>query len=65
MAQRKEKDNKFIIKLKKMSEGYPIKFIVNAPFDFEKYYAESSLFWHAAGYGIDEIFIPGKLSISA
>lgn len=58
----KEKDNKFINKLKKMSGGYPIKFIVNAPFEvLKKYYAESSLFWHAAGYGIDENIYPWKV----
>jgi glycosyltransferase involved in cell wall biosynthesis len=61
-SKEKEKDNKFIIKLKKMSEGYPIKFIVNAPFEvLKKYYAESSLFWHAAGYGIDENIYPWKV----
>lgn len=57
-----EKNNKFINKLKKMSEGYPIKFIVNAPFEvLKKYYAKSSLFWHAAGYGIDENINPWKV----
>lgn len=41
--------------LKESATGYPIEFHVNAPYgDLRRHYNEATLFWHAAGYGVDE-----------
>jgi glycosyltransferase involved in cell wall biosynthesis len=38
--------------LKKRAEGLPVHFHVNASFpDLDRLYADSAIFWHAAGYG--------------
>ncbi len=53
--------NKLLSSLKKEAKGYPIKFLVNASFaDLKKYYSQSSFFWHAAGFGVDEQKEPWK-----
>ena len=47
--------NQYLRELKQMAEGYPIEFLVNAPFEVLKgYYQKAKIFWHAAGFGIDE-----------
>ena len=44
------------------AKGYPIKILHNASFDMLKqYYAVSSVYWHAAGFGIDEEKEPTKV----
>jgi len=54
-----EKENKYLTKLKTMAKGYPIEFLVNSSFtDLKKYYSISKIFWHAAGFGVDEINDP-------
>lgn len=51
----KEKDNLFLKKLKKQAQGYPIEFEVNASFgELKETYSKAKIFWHAAGFGIDE-----------
>lgn len=47
--------NKFLSSLKKQAEGFSVKFLVNSSFpDLKKYYSQSSFFWHAAGFGVNE-----------
>jgi glycosyltransferase involved in cell wall biosynthesis len=41
--------------LRERAAGYPILFSVNASYDrIHSLYARASLFWHAAGFGVDE-----------
>ena len=50
-----EDKNNYLIHLKHLARKYPIKFLINASFStLKKYYSESKIFWHAAGFGIDE-----------
>lgn len=45
-------ENNYFRKLKKQSQGYPIKIIANADFNVLKdYYQKSKIYWHAAGFG--------------
>lgn len=47
--------NKFLKDLKESASGYPVKFLVDAPFEKVKsYYAKSKIFWHAAGFQVEE-----------
>jgi glycosyltransferase involved in cell wall biosynthesis len=58
----KEKDNLFLQKLKKQAKGYPIDFQVNAPFKvLKENYSRAKIFWHAAGFGVDEEKEPEKV----
>jgi len=51
----KEEDNSFLQKLKVQAQGYPIEFMVNASFgQLKQAYSQARIFWHAAGFGIDE-----------
>jgi len=53
---------KLIAKLKKESRGYPIEILTNISFEeLKKIYAKAKIFWHAAGYGIDEKRYPEKV----
>ncbi|MDD3532198.1 MAG: glycosyltransferase [Candidatus Shapirobacteria bacterium] len=50
-----EEDNVFLQKLKNQARKYPIEFMVNAPFEkLKETYSSAKIFWHAAGFGIDE-----------
>lgn len=58
----KEEDNSFLQKLKAQAQGYPIEFMVNAPFEaLKENYSRAKIFWHAAGFGIDEGKEPEKV----
>jgi glycosyltransferase involved in cell wall biosynthesis len=47
--------------LKKRAEGYPVYFSVNAPYTvLATLYGRASLFWHAAGYAVDERLHPER-----
>jgi len=51
----KEEDNSFLKNLKGQARGYPIEFRVNASFrELKEIYSKAKIFWHAAGFGIDE-----------
>ncbi|MBU2592454.1 MAG: glycosyltransferase family 4 protein [Patescibacteria group bacterium] len=51
----KASENEFLVKLKKMVKGYPIRILVNLPFDrLRGLYSRAKLFWHAAGFGIND-----------
>lgn len=48
--------------LKKTAESFPIEFKVNISFDeLKKLYGGAKIFWHAAGFGIDEKEFPEKV----
>ncbi len=49
----------WINELKKMADGFKIEFVVNASYrDLCELYARSAIYWHAAGYGIDQMKNP-------
>lgn len=51
----------FLADLKKASTGYPVEFYDNCTFDILKnLYSRAKIFWHAAGYGVDEKSEPEK-----
>jgi len=53
---------RLVAKLKKESRGYPIEILTNISFEeLKKIYAKAKIFWHAAGYGIDEGRQPEKV----
>lgn len=48
-------DNQYLQTIKKSASNYPIKILVDVSFDkLKSYYARSKLYWHGAGYGVDE-----------
>ncbi len=48
--------------VKQLAKGYPVKIFHNAPFDLlRQYYAHASIYWHAAGFGIDQEKSPTKV----
>jgi glycosyltransferase involved in cell wall biosynthesis len=50
---------RYLDELRAAAVGHPIYFHVNTPYDeLRDYYNRASLFWHAAGYGIDEERFP-------
>ncbi len=48
-------ENQYLKRLTKMAKNYPIEFLVNVSFSVLKnYYQRAKIFWHAAGFGVDE-----------
>jgi len=61
LAGASDSDNKLLDKFRKISKGYPISFKINPSFqELIDLYAQSKIFWHAAGFGIDENNFPEK-----
>jgi len=54
------KDNlNFANKVAKLIKGYPIRIIHDLSFDqLKNYYAKTKIYWHAAGYGINQTLNP-------
>ena len=47
--------NQYLLHLKKIATSLPIKFIINPPFSrLKRIYAKSKIYWHAAGYNVDQ-----------
>lgn len=47
--------NSYLNHLRNISQGLPVEFIVNPPFeDLKNIYQKSKIYWHAAGYEIDQ-----------
>lgn len=56
-----EDKNEIINDLRDRAKGFPIEIKVNLPFsELKDLYAKSKIFWHAAGFGIDEEKFPEK-----
>lgn len=52
---------RYLAALRQAAEGHPIYFHVNTPYDeLRRHYQEATLFWHAAGYGVDEDRYPER-----
>lgn len=54
-----EENNHYLIYLKNLANNLPIQFIVNPDFSqLKQIYSISKIYWHAAGYGVDEKIHP-------
>src|SRR5512140_174718 len=52
----------YLASLREAARGYPVYFHVNCPYEeLRRLYAEATLFWHAAGYGVDEKAHPDRM----
>lgn len=50
-----ESENHYLLHLKNISQNLPVEFIVNPDFDkLKQIYSISKIYWHAAGYGVDQ-----------
>lgn len=50
-----EASQRYLAELRDAAKGFPIYFAVNAGYeDLKRHYNEATLFWHAAGFGINE-----------
>jgi glycosyltransferase involved in cell wall biosynthesis len=62
IGQAKKDDQRYLRNLKKKSRGLAIKIIENPPFDkLRDYYAHASIYWHATGFGEDEVKNPERM----
>ncbi len=62
VGQSKKEDYKYVRNLKKLARGHAIRIIENLSFDkLRDLYARSSIYWHATGFGEDEIRSPQKM----
>jgi len=58
----KEDENRLLRKLKKQARDLPVSFQINIPFkQLIGLYSRAKIFWHAAGYGVDESKYPEKV----
>lgn len=52
---------KYLDTLRADAEGIPVRFFVNAPYtQLRMLYDRAMIFWHAAGYGVDEVRDPHR-----
>lgn len=57
-----EVNNSYLGSLRESAGNFPIEFKINVPFkELRSLYAEATIFWHAAGYGVDEEKYPEKV----
>jgi glycosyltransferase involved in cell wall biosynthesis len=51
----------YLAELRVAATGHPIHFHVNSSYeDLRRYYNQAEIFWHAAGYGVDEARYPER-----
>jgi len=52
----------YLEELRDSAKGYPVKFYVNVDYNrLQTLYDEATLFWHAAGYGVNEDKFPERM----
>jgi glycosyltransferase involved in cell wall biosynthesis len=55
------KSQRYLNELRAAATGHPIYFHVNASYDdLRRYYNQAEIFWHAAGYNVDEERFPER-----
>jgi glycosyltransferase involved in cell wall biosynthesis len=60
-SQSEQNCNHYLLHLRHLAENLPIKFCINPDFSTLKdIYSQSKIYWHAAGYGVDESENPEK-----
>lgn len=61
-GQAKKEDDKYLRRLKKSIRGHAIKIAENISFDrLHDYYSHAKIYWHATGFGEDELKNPEKM----
>lgn len=61
-GQAKKEDYRYLRKLKKVARGLGIRILENITFsELKNYYSKSSIYWHATGFGKDELKFPEKM----
>jgi len=61
-GQAKKEDYKYLRNLKKTSRGHAIKIVENMPIGkLRQLYSQAKIYWHATGFGEDEIKNPEKM----
>lgn len=61
-GQAKKSDEKYLRRLKKSVRGHAIKIAENISFDkLRDYYSKAKIYWHATGFGEDELKNPEKM----
>jgi len=61
-GQAKKSDEKYLNSLKRTSRGFAIRIVQNMPIEkLRKLYSQSSIYWHATGFGEDENKNPEKM----
>ncbi len=54
-------DKEYVKTIKESIKGYPVEICVNVSFnELKKYYGKAKIYWHAAGFGEDEIKHPER-----
>lgn len=62
VGQAKKSDDKYLNLLKRTSRGFAIRIVENMPVEkLRKLYSQSSIYWHATGFGEDENKNPEKM----
>jgi len=62
IGQAKKEDYTYVRKLKKTARGHAIRIIENLSIEkLRQYYSKASIYWHATGFGEDEIKFPQKM----
>lgn len=62
VGQAKKEDEKYLRQLKKSARGVAIKIFENMPIDkLRKNYSKTSIYWHATGFGEDELKNPERM----
>jgi glycosyltransferase involved in cell wall biosynthesis len=57
-----EPSRRYVERLREDAAGYPVILRVNAPYaELRQEYQQASVFWHAAGYGVDEHRHPDRM----
>lgn len=61
-GQAKKEDYKYLRTLRKLAKGFAIKIVESPSFDeLKTFYSKAQIYWHATGYGEDEIKFPQKM----
>lgn len=62
VAALKEKHQPLLDGLKDEARGFPVRFLTNQPYrELVKLYGEAKIFWHAAGFGVDDRVHPERV----
>jgi glycosyltransferase involved in cell wall biosynthesis len=62
LAGGQQHNNEYLLKLRELSIGYPVEIQENVAFkDLLKLYKQASVYWHAAGFGVNENKEPDKV----
>lgn len=62
IGQAKKEDEKYLRRIKKSTRGYPIRVLENLQVDkLREFYSKASIYWHAAGFGENELKNPEKM----